>query len=153
MVKTFPIKINFKRIIYSICSMRWTVPILELNTCQKIRGTMVIGFYSGFLLMGRSRSPCSSIISVVFIKDLLCIAICQVRILKSLFPPFLLELYKMLIAPIWEGKVAAIMVGELNYFGCDLDSWCFCFLIIYVFISNGYWKSLFVNCCLKNSYR
>lgn len=36
----------------------------------------------------------------------------QVRILRSLFPPFLLELYKMLIAPIGGGKVAAIMVGE-----------------------------------------
>lgn len=71
-------------------------------------------FFSGFLLTQRSRSHSSSIISIVFIKDLLCIAICQVRILKSLFPPFLLELYKMLIAPIWEGKVAAIMVGELN---------------------------------------
>lgn len=38
----------------------------------------------------------------------------QVRILKSLFPPFLLELYKILIAPIDGGKVAALMVGELN---------------------------------------
>ncbi|XP_057422731.1 beta-carotene isomerase D27, chloroplastic isoform X2 [Lotus japonicus] len=33
-----------------------------------------------------------------------------VRILRSLFPPFLLELYKMLIAPLGGGKIAAIMV-------------------------------------------
>ncbi|XP_029126104.1 uncharacterized protein LOC109792982 isoform X1 [Cajanus cajan] len=34
-----------------------------------------------------------------------------VRILRSLFPPYLLELYKMLIAPIGGGKIAAMMVG------------------------------------------
>lgn len=42
-----------------------------------------------------------------------------VRILKSLFPPFLLELYKMLIAPIWEGKVAAIMVARVTALSCQ----------------------------------
>uniref|UniRef100_A0A166HGM5 PPIase cyclophilin-type domain-containing protein n=1 Tax=Daucus carota subsp. sativus TaxID=79200 RepID=A0A166HGM5_DAUCS len=35
-----------------------------------------------------------------------------VRILRSLFPPLLLELYKLLIAPIAGGKVAAVMVGK-----------------------------------------
>ncbi|KAG5061846.1 hypothetical protein JHK85_003029 [Glycine max] len=33
-----------------------------------------------------------------------------VRILRSLFPPYLLELYKMLIVPIGGGKIAAMMV-------------------------------------------
>lgn len=41
-----------------------------------------------------------------------CCDFCQVRILRSLFPPYLLELYKLLIAPIGEGKIAAMMVGE-----------------------------------------
>lgn len=41
-----------------------------------------------------------------------CDDLCQVRILRSLFPPYLLELYKMLIAPIGGGKIAAMMVGE-----------------------------------------
>lgn len=36
----------------------------------------------------------------------------QVRILNSLFPPLILELYKLLIAPIAQGKLAALMVGE-----------------------------------------
>jgi len=36
----------------------------------------------------------------------------QVRVLKSLFPPFILVLFKMLIAPIGGGKVASMMVGE-----------------------------------------
>ncbi|KAL9318823.1 hypothetical protein ACSQ67_015340 [Phaseolus vulgaris] len=35
-----------------------------------------------------------------------------VRVLRSLFPPYLLELYKMLIAPIGGGRIAAMMVGE-----------------------------------------
>ncbi|MED6134352.1 hypothetical protein PIB30_036204 [Stylosanthes scabra] len=35
-----------------------------------------------------------------------------VRVLRALFPPFLLELYKMLIAPLGRGKIAAMMVGE-----------------------------------------
>ncbi|GKB99329.1 beta-carotene isomerase D27, chloroplastic [Tanacetum coccineum] len=33
-----------------------------------------------------------------------------VRILRSLFPPFLLELYKILISPIAQGKLAAVMM-------------------------------------------
>ncbi|XP_011042274.1 PREDICTED: beta-carotene isomerase D27, chloroplastic isoform X2 [Populus euphratica] len=37
-----------------------------------------------------------------------------VRILRSLFPPFLLHLYKSLVSPIGGGKLAAIMVGELG---------------------------------------
>lgn len=36
----------------------------------------------------------------------------QVSILNSLFPSFLLPLFRMLIAPVAGGKVAAIMVGE-----------------------------------------
>ncbi|XP_022757850.1 beta-carotene isomerase D27, chloroplastic isoform X2 [Durio zibethinus] len=42
-----------------------------------------------------------------------------VRILKSLFPPFLLELYKILIAPIDGGKVAAIMVARVTVLTCQ----------------------------------
>ncbi|KAL4360498.1 hypothetical protein GQ457_04G029370 [Hibiscus cannabinus] len=42
-----------------------------------------------------------------------------VRILKSLFPPFLLELYKILIAPIDGGKVAAMMVARVTVFTCQ----------------------------------
>ncbi|XP_012569983.1 beta-carotene isomerase D27, chloroplastic isoform X2 [Cicer arietinum] len=42
-----------------------------------------------------------------------------VRILRSLFPPFLLELYKMLIAPIGGGKVAAIMVARVTALTCQ----------------------------------
>lgn len=38
----------------------------------------------------------------------------QVRILKSLFPPLILELYKLLIAPLAQGKIAALMVGEFS---------------------------------------
>lgn len=34
------------------------------------------------------------------------------RILKSLFPPLILELYKLLIAPLAQGNIAALMVGE-----------------------------------------
>ncbi|KAL6219582.1 hypothetical protein ACLB2K_007341 [Fragaria x ananassa] len=41
-----------------------------------------------------------------------------VRVLISLFPPFLLELYKLLIAPIQGGKIAALMVGQ--YFLCHI---------------------------------
>ncbi|KAF3510792.1 hypothetical protein F2Q69_00002824 [Brassica cretica] len=37
-----------------------------------------------------------------------------VRILKSLFPPLILELYKLLIAPLAQGKIAALMVGEFS---------------------------------------
>ncbi|TYI00282.1 hypothetical protein ES332_A11G122800v1 [Gossypium tomentosum] len=42
-----------------------------------------------------------------------------VRILKSLFPPLLLELYKILIAPIDGGKVAAMMVARVTVFTCQ----------------------------------
>ncbi|XP_041022184.1 beta-carotene isomerase D27, chloroplastic isoform X3 [Juglans microcarpa x Juglans regia] len=38
----------------------------------------------------------------------------QVRILISLFPPFLLELYRILIAPIGGGKIAATMVARVT---------------------------------------
>lgn len=36
----------------------------------------------------------------------------QIRILRSLFPPWLLKLYKKLISPLGGGEVAALMVGE-----------------------------------------
>ena len=49
---------------------------------------------------------------VVGSKLATCCDLFQVRILRSLFPPYLLELYKMLIAPIGGGKIAAVMVGE-----------------------------------------
>ncbi|CAI9774273.1 unnamed protein product [Fraxinus pennsylvanica] len=42
-----------------------------------------------------------------------------VRILRALFPPLLLELYKMLIAPIAGGKVAAIMVARVTAVSCQ----------------------------------
>ncbi|XP_052185757.1 beta-carotene isomerase D27, chloroplastic isoform X2 [Diospyros lotus] len=42
-----------------------------------------------------------------------------VRILRSLFPPFLLEIYKMLIAPIQGGKIAAIMVARVTALSCQ----------------------------------
>ncbi|KAG4119970.1 hypothetical protein ERO13_D11G113100v2 [Gossypium hirsutum] len=42
-----------------------------------------------------------------------------VRILKSLFPPLLLELYKILIAPIDGGKVAAMMVARVTVLTCQ----------------------------------
>ncbi|XP_007051131.2 PREDICTED: beta-carotene isomerase D27, chloroplastic isoform X1 [Theobroma cacao] len=42
-----------------------------------------------------------------------------VRILKSLFRPFLLELYKILIAPIDGGKVAAVMVARVTVLTCQ----------------------------------
>ncbi|XP_017982150.1 PREDICTED: beta-carotene isomerase D27, chloroplastic isoform X2 [Theobroma cacao] len=43
----------------------------------------------------------------------------KVRILKSLFRPFLLELYKILIAPIDGGKVAAVMVARVTVLTCQ----------------------------------
>uniref|UniRef100_A0A0R0HMS5 Beta-carotene isomerase D27-like C-terminal domain-containing protein n=1 Tax=Glycine max TaxID=3847 RepID=A0A0R0HMS5_SOYBN len=43
----------------------------------------------------------------------------QVRILRSLFPPYLLELYKMLIAPIGGGKIAAMMVARVTVLTCQ----------------------------------
>ncbi|KAA8549072.1 hypothetical protein F0562_000756 [Nyssa sinensis] len=42
-----------------------------------------------------------------------------VRILRSLFPPFLLELYRMLVAPIGGGKVAALMVARVTALSCQ----------------------------------
>ncbi|XP_057517247.1 beta-carotene isomerase D27, chloroplastic isoform X1 [Amaranthus tricolor] len=42
-----------------------------------------------------------------------------VRILRSLFPPFLLELYRMLITPIGGGRVAAMMVARVTVFTCQ----------------------------------
>ncbi|KAL6978263.1 hypothetical protein U1Q18_019931 [Sarracenia purpurea var. burkii] len=42
-----------------------------------------------------------------------------VRILRSLFPPFLLELYRMLIAPIQGGKLAAMMVARVTAVSCQ----------------------------------
>ncbi|XP_010267971.1 PREDICTED: uncharacterized protein LOC104605059 isoform X3 [Nelumbo nucifera] len=42
-----------------------------------------------------------------------------VRILRSLFPPFLLELFKMLIAPIDGGKVASMMVARVTALSCQ----------------------------------
>ncbi|PRQ45184.1 putative beta-carotene isomerase [Rosa chinensis] len=42
-----------------------------------------------------------------------------VRVLISLFPPFLLELYKLLIAPIQGGKIAAFMVARVTAISCQ----------------------------------
>ncbi|KAK9748428.1 hypothetical protein RND81_02G056800 [Saponaria officinalis] len=42
-----------------------------------------------------------------------------VRILKSLFPPFLLDLYRTLITPIGGGKIAAIMVARVTALTCQ----------------------------------
>ncbi|EXB28573.1 hypothetical protein L484_009732 [Morus notabilis] len=42
-----------------------------------------------------------------------------VRILRSLFPPWLLELYKMLVAPLAGGKVAAVMVARVTALTCQ----------------------------------
>ncbi|KAL3517360.1 hypothetical protein ACH5RR_019949 [Cinchona calisaya] len=42
----------------------------------------------------------------------------SVRILRSLFPPLLLELYRILIAPLAQGKVAAIMVARVTALSC-----------------------------------
>ncbi|KAI3773207.1 hypothetical protein L6452_04411 [Arctium lappa] len=42
-----------------------------------------------------------------------------VRILRSLFPPLLLELYKILIAPIAQGKLAALMVARVTALSCQ----------------------------------
>ncbi|GAB4841784.1 hypothetical protein Ancab_022508 [Ancistrocladus abbreviatus] len=41
-----------------------------------------------------------------------------VRILRSLFPPFLLELYRMLITPIGGGRLAAMMVARVTALTC-----------------------------------
>ncbi|XP_023748330.1 beta-carotene isomerase D27, chloroplastic isoform X2 [Lactuca sativa] len=42
-----------------------------------------------------------------------------VRILRSLFPPLLLKLYKILIAPLAQGKVAAVMVARVTAVSCE----------------------------------
>lgn len=42
-----------------------------------------------------------------------------VRVLKSLFPPFILVLFKMLIAPIGGGKVASMMVARATALSCQ----------------------------------
>ncbi|KAJ7008156.1 hypothetical protein D5086_005278 [Populus alba] len=42
-----------------------------------------------------------------------------VRILKSLFPPFLLHLYKSLVSPIGGGKLAAMMVARVTVITCQ----------------------------------
>ncbi|XP_047317445.1 beta-carotene isomerase D27, chloroplastic isoform X2 [Impatiens glandulifera] len=42
-----------------------------------------------------------------------------VRILRSLFPPLLLELYRILIAPIGGGKIAAVMVARVTALSCQ----------------------------------
>ncbi|CAL5351036.1 hypothetical protein CsSME_00010515 [Camellia sinensis var. sinensis] len=42
-----------------------------------------------------------------------------VRILRLLFPPFLLELYRMLISPIQGGKLAAMMVARVTALSCQ----------------------------------
>ncbi|KAK4418042.1 Beta-carotene isomerase D27, chloroplastic [Sesamum alatum] len=43
----------------------------------------------------------------------------SVRILRSLFPPLLLDLYKMLISPVAGGKVAAEMVARVTAISCQ----------------------------------
>uniref|UniRef100_A0A803LF33 Uncharacterized protein n=1 Tax=Chenopodium quinoa TaxID=63459 RepID=A0A803LF33_CHEQI len=43
----------------------------------------------------------------------------EVRILKSLFPPYLLELYRMLITPIGGGRLAAMMVARVTILTCQ----------------------------------
>ncbi|KAG1338804.1 beta-carotene isomerase D27, chloroplastic [Cocos nucifera] len=42
-----------------------------------------------------------------------------VRILQSLFPPFLLILFKMLIAPIGGGRIASMMVARATALSCQ----------------------------------
>lgn len=42
-----------------------------------------------------------------------------VRVLRSLFPSLLLDLYKRLLVPIQEGKVAAIMVARVTALSCQ----------------------------------
>ncbi|KAL8191973.1 hypothetical protein R6Q57_028094 [Mikania cordata] len=42
-----------------------------------------------------------------------------VRVLRSLFPPLLLELYKILFAPIAQGKFAAVMVARVTALSCQ----------------------------------
>lgn len=42
-----------------------------------------------------------------------------VRILRSLFPPFLLDLYRLLITPIGGGRLAAVMVARVTAITCQ----------------------------------
>uniref|UniRef100_A0A1J3GVE6 Beta-carotene isomerase D27, chloroplastic n=1 Tax=Noccaea caerulescens TaxID=107243 RepID=A0A1J3GVE6_NOCCA len=56
------------------------------------------------LLKGRTRSETND---------------AAVRILKSLFPPLILELYKLLIAPLAQGKIAAFMVARVTVLTCQ----------------------------------
>ncbi|XP_027164471.1 beta-carotene isomerase D27, chloroplastic isoform X2 [Coffea eugenioides] len=42
----------------------------------------------------------------------------SVRILRSLFPPLLLELYRILVAPLAQGKVAAAMIARVTALSC-----------------------------------
>ncbi|PON45024.1 Beta-carotene isomerase D27-like [Trema orientale] len=42
-----------------------------------------------------------------------------VRILRSLFPPLLLDLYKILVSPLAGGKVAAVMVARVTALTCQ----------------------------------
>ncbi|KAB5569528.1 hypothetical protein DKX38_003321 [Salix brachista] len=42
-----------------------------------------------------------------------------VRILRSLFPPLLLHLYKLLVSPIGGGKLAALMVARVTVITCQ----------------------------------
>ncbi|KAJ0932159.1 putative beta-carotene isomerase [Helianthus annuus] len=42
-----------------------------------------------------------------------------VRILRSLFPPLLLELYKIIFAPVAQGKLAAVMVARVTALSCQ----------------------------------
>ncbi|KAL1293783.1 hypothetical protein HN51_054428 [Arachis hypogaea] len=42
-----------------------------------------------------------------------------VRVLRALFPPFLLELYKIFIAPLGRGKIAAMMVARVTALTCQ----------------------------------
>lgn len=65
----------------------------------------------------------------------------QVRILRSLFPPMLLQLYKLLIAPIQGGKVAAIMVGLY-----------FLFLTHFIYYYYYYYLSLHIYICICDMF-
>ncbi|XP_057508148.1 beta-carotene isomerase D27, chloroplastic isoform X3 [Actinidia eriantha] len=57
-----------------------------------------------------------------------------VRILRSLFPPFLLDLYRMLISPIQGGKVAAVMQGQRHYL--VNGSWVLVLLTLWTFLMD-----------------
>ncbi|KAL8527198.1 hypothetical protein ACS0TY_005176 [Phlomoides rotata] len=70
-----------------------------------------------------------------------------IRILRSLFPPWLLELYKKLISPLAGGEVAALMVARVTTVSCQwLMGTC---SVNYVELPNGSsWSSgVFVEKC------